>query len=97
MLHNRGRLASFQKEEEPDNPMDGLSNLADVMLVFACGLLLALIINWNIDISNVKEMEMEYTGDDKQVNAEEIEGEGMTELGKVYQDPETGKTYIVKE
>jgi hypothetical protein len=42
----RGRL----NVGEDINPLDGLINLADVMLVLAWGLMLALIIAWNIDI-----------------------------------------------
>ena len=42
--------------------MDGMANLADVMLVFACGLILALIINWNVDVSSVasKQPDVKY-------------------------------------
>ena len=41
-----GRLGKSESfESESINPMDGVANLADVMLVFACGLMLALIIN----------------------------------------------------
>lgn len=33
------------------NPMDYLSNLSDAMLVLAVGMMLALILHWNVDIS----------------------------------------------
>ena len=36
--------------DEDYNPMEGVANLADVMLVFACGLMLALITYWNVDV-----------------------------------------------
>ncbi|AGL00368.1 hypothetical protein Desgi_0816 [Desulfoscipio gibsoniae DSM 7213] len=39
----RGRLS----EEEVD-PLGGLGNLIDVMLVFSCGLMVALVLSWNL-------------------------------------------------
>ncbi len=44
------RKLSSQGEEDSVNPMDGLANLADVMLILAVGIMLALVINWNVDI-----------------------------------------------
>lgn len=38
-------------EEEDVNPMNYLSNLSDAMLVLAVGMMLALIVHWNVDIS----------------------------------------------
>jgi len=34
---------------EEINPLEGAINIVDAMLVFACGLMLALAINWNVD------------------------------------------------
>ena len=36
---------------ESVNPMQFLSNLSDAMLVLAVGMMLALIVHWNVDIS----------------------------------------------
>ena len=41
-----------RSDDAPGNPMDSISNLADAMLVLAVGIMLALIINWNVDISS---------------------------------------------
>lgn len=96
----RGRLNA----EEDINPLDGLANLADIMLVLACGLLLALIINWNIDIGGASSKATAIT------QGQEVTGmEGLKEsssdksvdythykkMGIVYQDPDTGKLYMV--
>lgn len=96
----RGRLRVEQKGEDFD-PMEGMANLADVMLVFACGLLLALIINWNVDVSSTAPQEdpqskYEIEGVDDN-SSQTIDGEdGLEEMGKVYKDPKTGKYYIVE-
>jgi len=103
MKLNRNRFGS-DMFGAPDsvNPMDGVANLADVMLVLACGLMLALVINWNIDVSNrqssgsssdMTEVEQVQEGDENT----EIDTDKYAEVGKVYQDPETGVYYMVVE
>ena len=47
----RGRRTRRRFSEEEDNPMNYLSNLSDAMLVLAVGIMLALIVHWNVDIS----------------------------------------------
>ena len=105
-----GRLSSAGSEESV-NPMDGVANLADVMIVLAVGIMLALIINWNVDIGA-----MMYTRDNIQSedtdnaialdsdsieevdeDVEQIDSEGMEKLGSVYFDEATGKYYIISE
>ena len=89
-------------ETEDADPRVGLVNLADVMLVFACGLMLALVTYWNLDVSQMTEVvqadEMAEVG-----NIEEFEGDlggsgsNFNELGMVYEDPMTGKMYMLKD
>ena len=89
-----------RKFEEDFDPMSSMGNLADVMLVFACGLLLALIINWNVDMEQVAQQQPETKYEVEGVENGEsktIEGESeLQEMGTVYMDPETGKYYIVE-
>lgn len=40
--------------EEGVNPLDSLGNLADLMLVLACGLMISIIALWNVDLSQAK-------------------------------------------
>ncbi len=47
MLRQRLRPTSPTLIEETD-PRNGLVNLVDFMLVFACGLLVALVMSWNL-------------------------------------------------
>lgn len=83
--------------------MEGVGNMADAMLVFACGILLALIMSWNIDVSDrgeiTKSPEAKYEVEgmeDGQVESVDAD-KNLEELGKVYKDPETGKYYVVEE
>ncbi len=97
-------LKPQRKYDEDVNPMDGVGNMADTMLVLAVGIMLALVINWNVDLKlpdSIVEMEKA-----KQVNEEDIDkkditeqaGEqGLSEMGTVYKDPETGKMYMITE
>ena len=99
MLNNRKRLSrSFAEEEEAENPLENLTNLFDVMLVFACGLMVALIMSLNVDVSRLDQAVIEYkdTGGGK-ATVEESDGVSMEEVGTVYRDPKTGKTYILDE
>jgi len=89
--------------------MESVGNLADVMIVLAVGIMLALIINWNVDIGTVA-----YKNDDKKEpasdnamildedsiervedDAEQVDSEGMEKFGTVYYDETTGKYYII--
>jgi hypothetical protein len=94
--------ASPYAEQEDADPRVGLVNLADVMLVFACGLMLALVTYWNLDVSKMTEVVQA----DEMAEVEGIEdladqmgagGSNFTELGMVYQDPMTGKMYMLRD
>lgn len=92
----QSRLRRARHSEEV-NPMDGLFNLADVMLVFSCGLIIALIAAWNLDVSNRLNLptEVQNLGE----NSQEIiqNPDTLQEMGTVYMDPETGKYYILND
>ena len=99
----RGNLRVVRKPEE-FNPMEGVGNMADAMLVFACGLLLALIMSWNVNLdefgaitdspnSNDKYEINDYnSGSTQQIDADNQ----LQELGKVYLDPAKGKYYVIE-
>jgi len=105
-----GKLKNSSVTQEDVNPMDGLGNLADVMLVFACGLMLALIINWNLDVSGLEDKSVSVQMGDEITDVQEIteleglaqgedpeleDGSNYQEKGTVYEDPVTGKLYMV--
>ena len=77
MDDNSGKFRMKQMTED-FSPMEGVGNMADAMLVFACGLLLALIISWNVDVSETGEItkapevkyEVDNIGDSTEQDAE---------------------------
>ena len=86
---------------EDVNPSAYIVNLADCMLVLACGFLVALISFYNIDVMPATEL----TEDElEQVEPEEMPeellaggGSYFVEAGKVYRDPSTGVLYMVEQ
>ena len=97
------RQSRFRRRDdiaEDVNPSAYIVNLADCMLVLACGFMVALMVFWNIDIANVEELKKESL---EQVNPEEIldeiQGGGSyyVEAGTVYQDPNTGELWMVRK
>jgi hypothetical protein len=87
---------------EDVDPATGLINLADLMLVFACGLMLALVAHWNIDLGpQINEL----TEDKDMTEVTDLEdakdllanNSGYSEVGVVYRDPETNKLYLLTE
>ena len=98
----RGKLRRNKKTEE-FSPMEGLGNMADVMLVFACGLLLALIMSWNVNVSETGEIKdnqqkkYEVQDIDQEASIEMDDEENLEEMGTVYKDPNTGKYYVIEE
>lgn len=87
------------------NPMDGVSNMSDAMLVLAVGIMLALVINWKIDIgqynssskidsSKLEEFDSDTAKSTNEVSIEELES-NYVKTGSVYEDLTTGKTFVV--
>ena len=90
---------------EEVGPMEGITNIMDVMLVLASGLMLALSVYWNIDLGPVRErvdlrQGQEVTeGLDLRDDLIEIQGEGelYERMGTVYKDPRTGKLFMLTD
>lgn len=85
-------------DEPDDEPLGPLSNLADIMLVFAVGLIAAL-----VSMENAAERD---GGGEPMVEGRELpempdgvgqQGSGYESVGQVYRDPETGKLIMVDE
>ena len=103
MRMDNGKSFRMKQLSEDFSPMEGVGNMADAMLVFACGLLLALIISWNVDVSETGEIqnqphvkyEVDNIGDTVEEDADVTEN--LKDMGRVYQDPATGKYYVVEE
>ena len=103
VVGTRGRLRVVRTPEN-FSPMEGVGNMADAMLVFACGILLALILSWNVNVSETGEISKsgsnatyEIDGLDGAVTQEIDANTQLQEMGTVYIDPETGKYYVMAE
>ena len=97
MLRKRRRIS----ESVDDDPMGGINNLSDAMLVLALGFLIfaimALSVNPDMiqeqsstqDVSTAETFSQNYT------DAGGLEDSGFNEVGKVYEDPNTGELVMV--
>ena len=82
--------------ESEGSPMESIANIVDVMLVFACGLLLALVTVWNVDIGLDRPDNM-YEVSDVVEESQSVSKDNLQEAGKVYRDPTTGNLYFIEE
>lgn len=97
--------------ESEEDPMAGTANLVDAMLVIAVGLLVFLIISWNMqgvlvddsnhDIQSKTPQQVTEVNQGQELNdtpdESDSSGQGYSEMGKVYKDPKTGKLIMVTE
>ena len=102
MLRKRKRF-----NDDEDDPMNGISNLSDAMLVLALGFLIFAIMALQVNpdmMAKTQESQAQKaasqvsTGDDfnnSQSASSSMEQSGYSEVGKVYKDPETGKLVMV--
>ena len=94
-----GKLSRRQTSpflESEGSPMESIANIVDVMLVFACGLLLALVTVWNVDIGLDRPDNM-YQVSDVVEGSQDVQKDNLQEAGKVYRDPATGNLYFIEE
>lgn len=102
MKVSRMKYELRRKKVHPDeNPLEMMANLMDVILVFACGLMLALIVHWNVDVGGREVVSGQEVTDTELSNSESEsqidENQQYKKMGTVYQDPETGRLYMVTD
>ncbi|HIQ14331.1 MAG TPA: DUF2149 domain-containing protein [Leucothrix sp.] len=107
------KKASWQSShfaEQDTDPLTGFANIMDVMLVFALGLMLALIAQSNdlrehfsLDPKLKEKQKINVTTGNELVETPEsiknaLEGgaDGMQSMGQVYKDPKTGKLILIQ-
>jgi len=103
----RRRWNSSRFDETPEDPQASLVNLVDIMLVFICGLIVALV---SADPRMAAEMRKAEGARGEQVVQQGRElaelpeglkgktaGAGMEPVGQVFRDPKTGKLILVGE
>ncbi len=85
------------QEEEPLGP---LANLVDIMLVFSCGLIAALVAA-NDGVSHNNQQAGQPMEQGRELpnipNGIGESGSGYEAVGRVYKDPETGKLILIGE
>ena len=99
------RLSSRRMSDNGEsvvNPMEGLGNLADAMLVLAVGIMLALILNWKVDITAVGRVEEPEDApvaiDGSEINdadKQEVDEEILQRVGELFYDEESGMYYAI--
>ena len=81
MIRNNGtgRLhrEPYEYKRKDVNPMHGLANLVDAMLVLAVGIMVAVVTGWNLDLSELK-------GD---INMKSIDSDDVETVSKDAMDP----------
>ena len=95
---SRGSFRARSSREDVD-PMSSMSGIGDVMLVFACGLMTALVVAWNVNLNEFSQVEV---GEEIE-NVQDFNGEStgvdstFVQKGVVYQDAATGQYYLMEE
>lgn len=82
-------------DDADDEPLGPLSNLVDIMLVFACGLIAALVA---AELPQGKQGAREVTEGRELPDVPRGAGEagsGYEAVGQVYRDPETGRMVLI--
>lgn len=94
------------------DPLGGVANLVDLMLVFACGLIAALVAR--TDVMQQLQQPSQKSQQSSQLPREPVavergrelpqmppqlqgDGSGMESVGRVYRDPKTGKLILIGE
>ncbi|MAY13982.1 DUF2149 domain-containing protein [Thalassolituus sp. UBA2009] len=104
-MSDQWRRSAFDSEES--EPLGPLANLVDIMLVFACGLIAALVAlspelrqHFQLPAAQPVQAGKELTQMPVQLQQQlqqKGEGrEGYESLGQVYRDPESGRLILVK-
>src|SRR5688500_8174146 len=88
-------------DDAMDDPQASLVNLVDIMLVFICGCVVALVSAQRQSASDARparerivEQGRELTEMPEGLRGQQA-GEGMQPVGQVYKDPKTGKLILV--
>jgi len=108
-MQNKPSWQSSHFAEQDNDPLAGFANIMDVMLVFALGLMLALVaqsreLQEHLSIESAGKDKIEITTGNELVEAPEslnkaLDGKanGMQSLGTVYKDPNTGKLILIND
>ncbi|MDR1605153.1 MAG: hypothetical protein LBS10_10290 [Gracilibacteraceae bacterium] len=100
LRRGRGGGRRRQHGTAASNPLGGLTNLADLMLVFAVALMVAVVLLWHVDLRGMTVLDERelIPADDLEQLLQDGSGAGDYEsAGRIYTDPVTGRMYVVPE
>jgi len=101
----KSRFSSSHFSTQDDEPLGPLANLVDIILVFACGLIAALVsispnlqehFNVNQEIQDINKGK-ELVDVPKSLKESLKSKEGYEAVGQVYKDPKTGKFILISK
>ena len=106
-MSNSWRSSQFDSQEQ--EPLGPLANLIDIMLVFSCGLIAALValspeVAQHFDVNQQENVEkvqpVDSVGKELTSTPEALKNKlqsqaGYQSMGQVYKDPETGKLILI--
>lgn len=79
------------------DPMSGIANMSDAMLVLALAFLLAFVAYYKLALPGATQVEKDMTrADNLQKGALQDKSSGYQDVGRVYRDPKTGNLYMVE-
>ena len=99
---DKWRSSSFDAQD--DDPLGLLANLVDIMLVFACGLIAALVAqsadlkqHFNVENSKPVQQGKELIEVPESLRDSVQGADGYQSMGQVYKDPKTGKLILISQ
>lgn len=99
---DKWRSSSFDAQD--DEPLGPLANLVDIMLVFACGLIAALVAqssdlkqHFNVENSMSIQEGKELIEIPESLKDSMKGSQGYQSMGQVYKDPNTGKLILINK
>ena len=98
MTRRNWTYSRFRQQEE--DPLGPLANLVDIMLVFACGLIVALLALSADSQNTLTSLSPEILKGKELSDLPKgfgTDGAGFEPVGKVYKDPKTNKLILIGE
>ena len=100
----KNRFTSDYFSQQDEEPLGPLANLVDIILVFACGLIAALVAispnlqnHFSVKSSQKISSGKELANIPKDIKKNLDSGSGFKSLGEVYKDPKTGKLILISK
>ncbi len=102
----RNRRRARRSSYEEVDPMTYVSNMSDVMLILAVGIMVALILHWQVPVGQTQDNRQEeqeqqeqdvVTFSDNDLGSEQEMPDQAEQIGNVYFDEASGTYYILQD